>query len=142
MLEQILDQLHNWFVVKIHSGEYTIKDGGITLPFLLRGQYYRIVGSVFNEGLHQYGPDAPALKDETFKGAVWALAVPSAVVELAGEMAAWQEKNGAAAQGLYQSENMANYGYTKATNSTGGVVTVWDVFRPRLKPYQKICGMW
>lgn len=142
MLEQVLNQLHNWFVAEIHSGEYTIENGQLALPFLQPGQYYRIVGSVFNDGLHQYGPDAPALKDETFKGAVWALAVPSAVVELAGEMSAWQEKNGAAAAGVYQSESFAGYSYTKRTNSTGGVVTVWDAFRPRLKPYQKICGMW
>lgn len=142
MLEQILNQLHNWFVVEIHAGEYTIKNGQLALPFLQPGQYYRIAGSVFNDGLHQYGPDAPPLTDEVFSGAVWALAVPSDVVKLAEEMAAWQEKNGAAAQGLYQSESFGGYTYSKATTSAGGVVTVWDVFRPRLKPYQKLCGMW
>ena len=56
MLEQVLMHLKNWFLVPggIHEGTYTIEDGGITLPFLAKGQYFRICGSVFNDGLHQY----------------------------------------------------------------------------------------
>ena len=76
MLEQVLMHLKNWFLVPggIHEGTYTIEDGGITLPFLENGQYFRICGSVFNDGLHQY--PVSDLKAETFDGAVWALAVP------------------------------------------------------------------
>ena len=75
MLEQVLMHLKNWFLVPggIHEGTYTIEDGGITLPFLANGQYFRICGSVFNDGLHQY--PAGDLKTETFDGTVWALAV-------------------------------------------------------------------
>lgn len=143
MLEQVLNQLHNWFVVDIHNGEYTIKDGGIALPFLLSGQYFRIKGSTFNDGLHRYGPDVEVLTDETFTGTIWALAVPRDVVTLAAEMAEWQNKYGAeAAAGIYQSESFSNYSYTKKTNSSGEAVTVWDTFRARLKPYKKLCGMW
>lgn len=143
MLEQVLNQLHNWFVVDIHNGKFTIKDGGIALPFLLRGQYFRIKGSVFNDGLHRYGPDMEALTDETFSGTIWALAVPREVVTLAEEMTEWQNKYGAeAAAGVYQSESYADYSYTKKTNSSGEAVTVWDTFKARLKPYKKLCGMW
>lgn len=141
MLEQILNQLHNWFVVDIHPGEYNIVDGDITLPFLQDGQYFRVVGSIFNDGLHRYGPDMEMLQDENFVGTIWALAVPREVVTLAADMAEWETKNGAAAAGIYQSESKADYSYTKRTNAVGGVVTVWDVFRARLKPYQKLCGI-
>ena len=99
MLEQVLSEIHNWFQQDIVPGTYTIQDGGVTLPFLRNGQYFRICGSVLNDGLHRYGPDMPLLEDETFTGAVWALAVPRAVVELAGEIAAWQEKYGEASMG-------------------------------------------
>ena len=36
MLEQVLMNIRRWFPVEggIHSGTFTIKDGGITLPFL------------------------------------------------------------------------------------------------------------
>ena len=100
MLEQILTEIHNWFRVRdgadgIHHGTYTIEDGRIALPFLRDGQYFRMMGSVFNDGLHRYGPDMKALTDETFDGTIWAMAVPGAVVELAGEIEAWQEKYGA-----------------------------------------------
>lgn len=139
MLEQVLNHLHNWFMVEIHVGEYTIQDGGITLPFLQDGQYFRICGSVFNDGLHRYGDETDKLTDETFNGAVWALAIPQAVVDLAGEMAEWENKNGAAAAGPYQSESFCGYTYSKATDSkTGGTVTVWSAFRALLNPYRKL----
>ena len=56
MLEQVLMNIRNWFPVKggIYSGTFTIKDGGITLPFLADMQYFRICGSVFNDGLHRH----------------------------------------------------------------------------------------
>lgn len=142
MLEQVLNELHNWFQLEVHPGTYTIKDGGITLPCLLPGQYFRIVGSVMNDGLHQYGPAMELLQDETFTGAVWALAVPKQVVELAGEIAAWQEKYGAAIESPYTSESFGGYSYTKASgagDSTGS--GGWQAaFRARLNPYRKLRG--
>lgn len=140
MLEQILMHLNNWFLVPcgIHEDTYTIKDGGITLPFLASGQYFRICGSVFNDGLYQYGPDLK-LTDENFDGTVWALAIPQAVIDLATEIDAWETKNGAASVGPYQSESFGGYSYTKATDSqTGGAVTWQSAFRSRLNHWRKI----
>ena len=138
MLEQVLMHLNNWFLVPgdIHEGTYTIEDGGIALPFLANGQYFRICGSVFNDGLHQY--PASDLKAETFEGAVWALAVPQAVIDLAAEIEAWQTKNGEAASGIYQSESFGGYQYSKQTASDGGQLTVWSVFRKRLNQWRKL----
>lgn len=139
MLEQLLMHLKNWFLVPsgIHVDTYTIEGGGITLPFLQNGQYFRICGSVFNDGLYQY--PASNLTDEEFSGAVWELAVPKAVIDLAAEIDAWEIKNGAAAVGPYQSESFGGYSYTKATDSqTGGAVTWQSAFRPRLNQWRKI----
>lgn len=138
MLEQVLQYLHNWFLVPdgVHDDTYTIENGGITLPFLQNGQYFRIMGSVFNDGLHRYG-DTLTLTDEVFDGVIWALAVPKTIVNTAAEMEAWEVKNGAAATGPYQSESKADYSYSRATNSKGGVFTVWDAFESRLSAYRK-----
>ena len=139
MLEQVLMHLKNWFLVPggIHEGTYTIEDGGITLPFLANGQYFRICGSVFNDGLHQY--PASDLKAETFDGTVWALAVPQAVIDLATEIESWQTKNGDASVSPYQSESFGGYSYSKATDSaTGGAVTWQTAFRSRLNAWRKL----
>ena len=139
MLEQVLMHLKNWFFFFffIHEGTYTIEDGGITLPFLANGQYFRICGSVFNDGLHQY--PAGDLKTETFDGTVWALAVPQAVIDLASEIEAWQKKNGDASVSPYQSESFGGYSYSKATDAeTGGAVTWQSAFKQQLSAWRKL----
>ena len=139
MLEQVLMNIRNWFTVDggIHSGTFTIKDGGITLPFLADGQYFRICGSVFNDGLHQY--NVLDLTDETFTGTIWALAIPKAVIELADEIQKWQEKNGEASVSPYQSESFGGYSYSKATDAeTGGAVTWQSAFKQQLSAWRKI----
>ena len=139
MLEQVLMHLKNWFLVPggIHEGTYTIEDGGIALPFLANGQYFRICGSVFNDGLHQY--PASDLKLETFEGTVLALAVPQSVIDLASEIEAWQKKNGDASVSPYQSESFGGYSYSKATDAeTGGAVTWQSAFKHQLSAWRKI----
>lgn len=123
MLERILRWLNNWFRVRdgvdgIHPGTYTIVNGGIALPFLQRGQYFRIMGSVFNDGLHRYGPYMVSLTDETFTGTIWALAVPGDVVAAASEAEEWIEKNASVVGGIYSSESFGGYSYTKDTAAT------------------------
>ena len=139
MLEQVLMHLKNWFLVPggIHEGTYTIEDGGITLPFLANGQYFRICGSVFNDGLHKY--PASDLKAETFEGNVWALAIPQAVIDLAAEIEAWETKNGDASVSPYQSESFGGYSYSKATDSVSGGAATWQsAFRSSLNKYRKL----
>lgn len=144
MLEQVLAHLRNWFVVPggIITGAFVAENGelsrlcGVELP-IKEGQYYRILGSVFNDGLYQH-PDA-TLKDETFDGCVWMLAVPQAVVDLAAEIEAWQTKNGDAAASPYASESFGGYSYTKATDAaTSGAVTWQAAFADRLSRWRKI----
>ena len=138
MLETVLTHIKNWFLVDVYENTYTIKDSTLELPFLQDGQYYRICGSVFNDGLHKYGDAEDKLQNETFTGTVWALAVPKAVVNLAGEIQEWQAKNGEAVQSPYSSESFGGYSYTKATDSTtGGSVTWQAAFRGRLNMWRK-----
>ena len=142
MLETVLTHLKNWFVVPcgVHEGVFTIENGNLELPFLQDGQYYRICGSVFNDGLHKYGYTSDdLLQKETFRGAVWALAVPKSVVELAEKIEEWQEKNGEAAASPFTSETFGGYSYTKATDSNTGAMATWEtVFRSQLNPYRKL----
>lgn len=136
MLESVLLYLNNWFVVSSTSGAYTIEDGSMELPFLVPGQYFRIVGSLLNGGVHQY--PATDLKDETFEGEVWALAVPPGLLSIVEEITAWQAKN--ADSGPYTSESFGGYSYSKATNSRGVAVGWQDTFAAQLAPYRKLPG--
>ena len=139
MLEQVLMNIRNWFPVKggIYSGTFTIKDGGITLPFLADGQYFRICGSVFNDGLHQY--NVLGLVDETFNGTIWALSIPQPIIDLANEIQEWQDKNADALSSPYSSESFGGYSYSKATNSeTGGAETWQSHFVQQLSAWRKI----
>lgn len=144
MLETILRHLNNWFLVPggVYSGSYSVENGGLVLPFLQEGQYFRVIGSVFNDGLYQY--PAEAMTDETFSGTVWALAVPKAVTALAEEVEAWQEKYGGAALSPYTSESFGGYSYTKASGGGAGTsgATGWqDAFRAQLNPWRKLKGV-
>ena len=140
MLTEICAELRNWFVVPngVHIQTCKIRGGRIEpLDFLQNGQYFRIIGSVFNDGLHQY--NVLDLTDETFTGTIWALAIPKSVIELADEIQKWQEKNGEAASGIYQSESFGGYSYTKATDSaSGGAVTWQSAFKKQLSAWRKI----
>lgn len=137
MLETVLMYLNNWFVVGRYDDTYTIEDGGIALPFLVDGQYFRIVGSLFNDGVYQYPAE---LTDETFDGSVWALAIPKALLSTVDEITAWQAKNGDS--GPYTSESFGGYSYSKATNSKGMAVGWRDVFAAQLAHWKKPAGSW
>ena len=137
MLEQVLMNIRNWFPVKggIHSGTFTIKDGGITLPFLADGQYFRIVGSVFNDGVYQY--PATSLTDEVFEGAVWSMAVPPSVIDLAAEIEEYNNSDAGKAS-PYTSESFGGYAYTKATDSSGAPIGWQKAFASRLNQWRKL----
>ena len=137
-LTEICTELRNWFVVPdgVHIQTYTISGGSIApLDFLQEGQYFRIIGSVFNDGVHQY--PASDLTDEVFDGAVWAMAVPPSVIALTAEIEEYN-KSDAGKASPYISENFGGYGYTKATGSNGKVLTWKSVFADALNRYRKL----
>lgn len=139
MLTELCGVLRNWFETDRISGTYTVENGSIALPFLQEGQFFRIVGSVFNDGVHQY-PDY-GMADETFDGFIWPMSVPPALLCLGEEIKAWQEKNGDIAASPYTSESFGGYSYSKTTSgsATGaGMVTWQSVFKSRLNQWRKI----
>ena len=121
MLTELCGVLRNWFETDRISGTYTVENGSITLPFLQNGQFFRVVGSVFNDGVHQY-PDY-AMADETFDGSIWPMSVPPALLCLGEEIKAWQEKNGDIAASPYTSESFGGVQHSeknnRATNRAG-----------------------
>lgn len=141
MLEQILDHIHNYFIKDVHRGEYKIASNTINLPFLVDGQYFKIIGSIFNDGLHEY--PAFDLHDETFEGEIWALAIPNAVINLSREVDDWIEKYGEQAASPYQSESFGGYSYSKKSSGSqsfnrGDAFNWQDVFKSRLNHWRKI----
>lgn len=107
------------------------------------GQHIRIVGSVFNDGVHTFPMDE-TLEDEVFTGAIWGMAIPKAVISIANDIDAWQTKYGgadSASMSPYQSESFGGYSYSKGngSDSSGGYGVSWaDVFAKRLSPWRKI----
>ncbi len=138
MLEEILRYLNNWFVSPdgIMCGRYTAEGGGMSLP-LSDGQYFRVRGSVFNDGVYRYPPSG--MTDETFTGEIWAMNVPKAVLDLCADIEAWQEKNAKTAESPYDSESFGGYSYSRAKDEkSGGAVTWRSAFRGRLNAWRKI----
>lgn len=148
MFTQICQYLRNWFVRNKYTGDFKIQSGvltyedGSTLP-LLSGQYYRIVGSVLNDGVWKNDPEVESpLRDETFHGAVWSMAVPPDFEVLVADITEWCSKNADAINSPYQSESFGGYSYSTkiGSNSSGQTVSVtWQSqFDSRLSPWRKI----
>ena len=140
MLTELCAELRNYFEVPNgrHFGNFEISGGSIApLDFLREGQYFRIVGSVFNDGVYQY--PATSLTDEVFEGTVWAMAVPSDVITLAGEIGEWETKYGAAAASPFTAESFGGYSYTKSGGASAASAVSWQTqFKARLNRWRKL----
>lgn len=144
MFEQVLTYLfgarhYNWPIARggLHFGTFTINSANLSLP-LLHNQYFRVVGSVFNDGVYKYTEDLK-LTDETFEGAIWALSIPPALVELVDDITAWNKNNAEIVTSPYESESFGGYSYSKATDGESSRPISWQtVFRSRLMEWRKI----
>lgn len=152
MIYEVCLYLKNWFDFqqpKFIGQKFTIKNGAIVKPAGLAdkiqtNQYYRIIGSVFNDGVYKKGSEE--LVDEEFDGAIWLMALPKDFLDLVEEIKAWQKQYGGVdSQNMspYQSESFAGYSYSKASGgnseNTGSSVPTWQgVFGARLRRYKKI----
>ena len=145
MLTELCQELRNWFERKKFFGTFTIESGQIDLPdgSLQSGQYFRIVGSVFNDGVHKYDPESESqLVDEVFEGAIWSMGVPPAVVDLSERISEWVTKYGDSVSSPYQSESFGGYSYTKANSGQGNAASsspTWQsTFASELNRWRKI----
>lgn len=142
MLEEVLRVIKDYFIREVHSGTFSIVGGALVADFLLDGQYFKISGSTFNDGVYKY--PAKDLTDETFTGEVWAMAVPKAVIALVEDIEAWQQKYGSIdsqAMSPFTSESFGGYSYGKTVGGSAGSgsASSWQtVFASRLNPWRKI----
>ena len=145
MLTQICQYLRNWFEREKFYDTFAVNNGEIEAASvsldLQQGQYFRIVGSIFNDGVHRYG-EADLTAENAFDGSVWALAIPGEIIDLADEISAWITANQSAINSPYQSESFAGYSYTLKSGNTSGSATdgvTWQSqFAARLAPWRKI----
>ena len=138
MLTEICAELRNYFEVPHgrHFGKFTISGGSIApLGFLQDGQYFRIVGSVFNDGVYQY--PATSLTDEVFEGADWAMALPPSLIALSAEIEEYN-KSDAGKASPYTAESFGGYSYTKATDANGAPIGWQKAFASRLSQWRKL----
>ena len=141
-LTEMCAHLHNYFCRSAkdkHFGTFEISGGAFLEPldFLQNGQYYRIINSVFNDGVHQVGNPDDVLKDEKFKGAIWAMSVPADFLALVKDVKAYNDSE-EAKPSSYTSESFDGYSRTKATDKNGAPVN-WDsIFASRLGKWRKL----
>ena len=147
MLTELCGYLKNWFEVKKCYGDFVIADNSISfadgtaLP-LQEGQHFRVIGSIFNDGVYEY--QRATLKDESFNGSVWCLAIPPDVLTLASDVSAWRAKYegiDSPVMSPYTSESFGGYSYSKTSGNTanGDNGESWQsVFGNRLARYRKI----
>lgn len=110
---------------------------------LQTGQYFRITGSVFNDGIYRY--PARELHDEEFSGTVRPMAVPAEVLELCDKIEAWRTKYEdpeSMAMSPYQSESFAGYSYTKPGGSSAaaadGAISWQKAFAASVRRWKKL----
>lgn len=141
-LTELCGYLNNYFPVESHDVTLTIAGGTFTADYLQEGQYFRIIGSVFNDGVYKY--PAQQLHDETFTGVIVAMAVPPTVIALASDIKAWRtqyESTTSPAMSPYASESFGNYSYSKSTGGTGTSANPnsWEtVFASRLNKWRRL----
>lgn len=151
MLELVMRHIRNYFIRDRYTGNFSISEGMISPhDFLLEGQRFYVTGSFLNDGVYTYHADGikndldsvgADLKDESFTGTVFALAVPPTFIALVQQIEEWVGKFGDVANNPYQSESFNGYSYSKAsggTGGTGGGSTWQDVFRSQLNEWRKV----
>lgn len=148
MLTEVCQYLRNWFDYdaahnRLPSWSGTFEIIGGEIPELegrlIYGQYYRIIGSLLNDGVHQYPADD--LQDETFTGTIQSMAIPRALITLVDDISAWREKNHKRLNSPYQSESWDGYSYTLKSSGDangGGGLTWQSQFAAQLAPWRKI----
>ena len=149
MMQAVCDYLHNDFTCPGGElrGTFTVTGGALALPALAEGQYFRLEGSLFNDGI--WRSPAAGLTDETFTGVIRPMRVPRAVRELAEEIAEWEEHYGRFARSPYAQERFGDYAYRKAQTvrqASGGRLNVlqteqpaWQrVFSDRLRRWRRL----
>lgn len=148
MLTEVCEELNNYFDRDLphFTGEVTVRNGMVSVgafsTTVKENQYFRIIGSVFNDGVFKFtGTADESLIDEVFVGAVHLMAVPREVVKLSEDIAAWLGKYGAQVASPFASESLSasSYSYSKASIAAdgSGAASWQNCFARSLKRWRK-----
>lgn len=146
MLNELCLELKNWFDREQPKlfGNFTISNNQLdkkVTDILQQNQYFRIIGSVFNDGVYCFNSELK-LTDESFYGAIWLMAVPKEIIELSEEIDEWNGKYSDTAESPYSSESFGGYSYSKSqayASAGGSTQPSWQsAFAKRLNKWRKI----
>jgi len=140
-INDFCEEVNNYFEQTRIFGKFEIINGNMDLNRygIQEGQYIRVVGSVFNDGVYQYPiPPENGLVDEKFDGAIWVMAVPSSVVTQIEEVNQWEAMNQSVLNSPYQSESFGGYSYTLKTENAEGGLNWQTHFRRKLDRWRKV----
>lgn len=148
MLSEVCAYLRNWFDKNQPKtfGEIVIENGSLSTDCKLKqNQYFRIIGSTFNDGVYKNDSNL-TLTDEVFKGAVWAMSIPPDFISLVTEISAYQAKYGdinSTAMSPFNSESFGGYSYSKSSGGSSDTSKdksgTWQgAFGARLAKWRKI----
>lgn len=146
-IDDVCAEVKNYFIREILIDDYAVSSGVLTPSVDTEAKYIRIVGSMFNDGVHDLTDTNDKLTDEsTFHGAVWIMAVPKDFIDLYGEIKDWQTANGgvnSAAMSPFQSESFGGYSYSKGAGGSGSdgqssIPTWQSMYASRLNKYRRV----
>lgn len=150
LMTEICSNIRNYFAPTskrdnlsyIHHGDFTIKDGTISgVDFLLPNQYFRITGSVLNDGVYRNSTDdLKSLENETFCGAVWEMNVPKSFVALCEDIQKFNakiDKLSLTDKG-FSSESFDGYSYSLNSNAPAYMLEWERRIRSNLNSYRRL----
>lgn len=148
MIGEICAEIKNYFTYDHdkHIDDWTISGGTISPVIDFPTDYFRIIGSRLNDGVHKVSDlTKNPLQDEEFHGAIWVMSPPASFIALVGEIESWQEINGKTDSALmspFQSESFGGYSYSKGSasgaNGASSIPTWQSMYASRLKLYRRI----
>lgn len=134
--------LKNYFITDfdkdLYFGEFVIANNIITLDFLETNQYFRIVGSKFNDGVYKYD-NKLTLVDETFSGAIWAMSVPPDFLAAVKEAEDYLTAHPTGIE--FQSESFGGYSYTRNQGGKSTSTGFWflpNTIAQKLNQYRRM----
>lgn len=132
--------VNNYFVKEKVSGMFELIPNVAPIS-LIENQYFRIVGSIMNDGVYQNNAESLAtLTAEEFQGEIWSMAVPRDFLALCEEIEAFNTKMNeiASKDNGFTSENFDGYSYSKASSLSPALQQEWSNINSRLNNYRRI----
>ena len=131
---------NNYFVKEKVSGTFELNPNVAPIS-LIENQYFRIVGSVMNDGVYRNDAESLAtLVAEEFTGEIWSMAVPRDFLTLCEEIEAFNSKMNeiASKDNGFTSENFDGYSYSRASSLSPAQQSEWDNLNKRLNTYRRV----